>query len=228
MEFSDRRWAGLLILCVGLIQSWRADHRDRAQLAAELAATRQLLAAADARQHERDAQLTQTLAALAAEKRSVVTPAQIIRELPHELPLPAPITFQTDTASSVGVTLGSTAANGSTAATGEASLALTKNSAASVATTSQSNQKPPGGAIIPAEDLKPLYDFTLDCKACQAKLADAQGNLADEQRKTAALTQERDQALRIARGGSAWRRIGRAAKWFVIGAAAGAVLSRAH
>jgi hypothetical protein len=75
---------------------------------------------------------------------------------------------------------------------------------------------------------KPLYDFTLDCKACQAKLADAQGNLADEQRKTAALTQERDQALRIARGGSAWRRIGRAAKWFVIGAAAGAVLSRAH
>ncbi|HEX4541827.1 MAG TPA: hypothetical protein VH114_01575 [Candidatus Acidoferrum sp.] len=59
-------------------------------------------------------------------------------------------------------------------------------------------------------------------------MADAQGNLADEQKKTSALTLERDQALHIARGGSAWRRIGRAAKWFVIGAAAGAVLSRAR
>jgi hypothetical protein len=32
----------------------------------------------------------------------------------------------------------------------------------------------PAQAIVPAEDLKPLYDFTIDCKACQAKLAVAQ------------------------------------------------------
>ena len=182
-------------LLVAAVRAWRADQRDRAQLAAELAATRQLLAAADARQHDRDAQLTQTLAALAAERRTIVTPAQIIRELPHELPLPAPITLQSVPAAP--------------ATPGQPPAAPTQ-------------------AVIPAEDLKPLYDFALDCKACQAKLADAQGNLADEQKKTAALTQERDQALRIARGGSVWRRIGRAAKWFVIGAAAGAVLSRAH
>jgi hypothetical protein len=30
--------------------------------------------------------------------------------------------------------------------------------------------------IIPAEDLKPLYDFTLDCKACEAKLSATQGD----------------------------------------------------
>jgi type II secretory pathway pseudopilin PulG len=182
-----------LILCVALIEAWRADQRDRSQLAAELAATRQLLAAADARQHDRDTQLTQTLAALAAEERTIITPAQIVRDLPRELPLPTPITLQPATP----------------ATPGQPPAATTQ-------------------AVIPAEDLKPLYDFTLDCKACQAKLADAQGNLADEQKKTAALTLERDQALRIARGGSAWRRIGRAAKWFAIGAAAGAVLSRAH
>jgi hypothetical protein len=184
-----------VILCVALIQAWRADQRDRLQLAAELAATRQLLAAADARQHDRDTQLTQTLAALATEKRTIITPAQIIRELPHELPLPAPITLQS--------------ASATPAAPGQPSPAPTQ-------------------AVIPAEDLKPLYDFALDCKACQAKLADAQGNLADEQKKTAALTLERDQAVRIARGGSTWRRVGRAAKWFAIGAAAGAVLSKAH
>jgi hypothetical protein len=38
---------------------------------------------------------------------------------------------------------------------------------------------------------------------------------------------KRDDALRIARGGSISRRISRAAKWFAIGAAAGAVAPKA-
>ncbi|HEY6947075.1 MAG TPA: hypothetical protein VI431_18190, partial [Candidatus Acidoferrum sp.] len=102
-------------------------------------------------------------------------------------------------------------------------------SAANSATTSQFNHNVPAeGAFIPAADLKPLYDFTVDCQACQAKLTAAQGNLADEKAKTAALTKERDDALRIARGGTAWRRVTRAAKWFLLGAAAGAVVAKAH
>ncbi len=205
-------------LCVALVQAWRADQRDRAQLAAELAATKQLLTAADARQHDRDTQLAQTLATLAAEKRTVATPAQIVRNLANEIPLPAPITLQADhNASSVGATLGSPATNASDMPVGGASPAPT------------SSEKPAlDSALIPRADLKPLYDFALDCKACQAKLSAAMGNLADEQKKTAALTLERDQAVQIARGGSAWRRVGRAAKWFLIGAAAGAVISRAR
>src|SRR5713101_8422938 len=205
-------------LCVALVQAWRADQRDRAQLAAELAATKQLLTAADARQHDRDTQLAQTLATLAAEKRTVATPAQIVRNLANEIPRPAPITLQADhTASSVGATLGSPATNASDMPVGGASPAPT------------SSEKPAlDSALIPRADLKPLYDFALDCKACQAKLSAAMGNLADEQKKTAALTLERDQAVQIARGGSAWRRVGRAAKWFLIGAAAGAVISRAR
>jgi hypothetical protein len=178
-----------ILLAVAIYSSWRADRRDRAQLASELAATKQLLAAADSRQHERDAQLVQTLATLAAEKRTVVTPAQIIRELPNEVSLPSPIVLQ--------------------------SSAL------------PDSPTPKANAVIPAEDLKPLYDFTIDCKACQSKLATAQSDLADERQKTVALTRERDDALRIARGGSAWRRIGRAAKWFLIGATAGAIAAKA-
>jgi hypothetical protein len=81
-------------------------------------------------------------------------------------------------------------------------------------------------AVIPAQDLKPLYDFSLDCKACQAKLAACQADLADEKLKTSALTKERDRALQIARGGSSWQRISRAAKWLLIGAAAGAVAAK--
>lgn len=217
-----------LILCVALLHAWRVDRRDRAQLAAELASTKELLAAADAHQHERDTQLAQTLAALAAEERAIVTPAQIIRELPKNIPLPAPITLQPDRASSVGTALGPPEGNATTPATPAAEAPFVGARLASpVATASQSNQKaPPAGAFIPSADLKPLYDFTLDCQACQAKLAAAQGNLADEKAKTAALTSERNDALRVARGGSAWRRVARAAKWFVLGAAAGAVAAK--
>ena len=178
------------VLGVAIVQAWRADRRDRAQLAAELAATKQLLAAADARQHDRDAQLAQTLATLAAEKRTIVTPAQIVRELPSQISLPSPIVLQS-------------------------TPALTDS------------PTPKANAVIPAEDLKPLYDFTIDCKTCQAKLAATQADLSDERAKTTALTRERDDALRIARGGSAWLRIGRAAKWFFIGAAAGAIAAKA-
>jgi hypothetical protein len=188
IHLAELTFAFLLVLVAYF--SWRADQRDRAQLAAELAATKQLLAAADARQHDRDTQLAQTLATLAADKRTVVTPAQIVRELPSQISLPAPITLQT-------------------------------------APALPDSPTPKTNAVIPAEDLKPLYDFAIDCKACQSKLATVQSDLTDERAKTAALTRERDDALRIARGGSAWRRIGRAAKWFLIGATAGAIASKA-
>jgi hypothetical protein len=86
------------------------------------------------------------------------------------------------------------------------------------------NSPPPQTKVaIPAEDLKPLYDFTIDC---QARLAAAQGDLTDERQKTTSLTRERDDALRSARGGRIWCRIGRAVKWFLNGAAAGAVASK--
>jgi hypothetical protein len=51
--------------------------------------------------------------------------------------------------------------------------------------------------------------------------------LTDEKTKTAALTKERDAAVRAAKGGSVLRRIARAGKWFAIGAAAGAIAAKA-
>src|SRR6267154_5771337 len=82
------------LLALAVFFSWRADRRDRSQLESELAATKQLLAAADARQHDRDNQLAQTLAALAAEKRTILTPAQIVCERRARFPLPSPIVLQ--------------------------------------------------------------------------------------------------------------------------------------
>ena len=97
------------------------------------------------------------------------------------------------------------------------------------------NEKTRGGAPhavqpkinFPAADLKPLYDFALECTACQAKLGAAQADLADEKVKSQALGRERDDALRAAKGGSVLRRVARAAKWFAIGAAAGAIAAKA-
>jgi len=207
-------------LFVAAIAAWRTDRRDRAQLASELAATKQLLAAADARQHDRDAQLSQTLAALATEKRTIVTPAQIIRELPKTIPLPAPVTLQVES-------VGASPLSRAEARDGLPSTNVVSTVGAGVAPPAGTPLSAPGGAVIPAQDLKPLYDFALDCKACQAKLAAAQSDLTDERTKTAALTKERDDALKLARGGSTWRRIGRAAKWFIIGAATGAIAAKA-
>lgn len=204
-----------LILCVAVVEAWRADRRDRTQLAAELSATKQLLTAAAARQHDRDSQLAQTLSALAAEKRSVTTPAQIIRELPKNLSLPAPITLQGGQGPPVGATLGSPAPDGYEASPGVAPAAPPN-----------ADKPSPPGAFLPRADLKPFYDFTLDCQACQAKLSVAQNDLADEKAKSAALTKERDDALRIVKGGSAWRCVTRAAKWFLLGAAAGAIAAK--
>jgi hypothetical protein len=100
----------------------------------------------------------QTLATLAADKRSVTTPAQIIRELPQFLALPSPITMQ-PTAPTQSATSSSTSDNATPGTAG---------SPPSSTNSPNPNQQPQ--VVIPAEDLKPLYDFTFDCKACQTQL----------------------------------------------------------
>jgi type II secretory pathway pseudopilin PulG len=221
------RLAEILIaaaIAATVFAAWRADRRDRAQLAADLAAAKQTLAQADTRQHDRDAQLLQTLATLAAGKRAVTTPAQIIRDLPNQIPLPVPITLQSPNPTNPEKPPCSSGLPRSLKGPkcGPEDLEPTRpitNPTSNVAATQ---------AVIPAADLKPLYDFALDCKACQAKLAAAQADLTDEQAKTAVLTRERNEAVRIAKGGSLLRRIARNAKWLAIGAAAGAIAAKAH
>ncbi len=77
-------------------------------------------------------------------------------------------------------------------------------------------------AQIPAVDLKPLFDYVQDCRSCQAQLAAAKQDSADNATKLAALTRERDAAVATAKGGTLWQRLHRNALWFVIGAGAGA------
>jgi hypothetical protein len=208
-----------------LFTTWRANRRDTAQLAADLATAKQSLAQVDARQRDRDKQLLQTLATLAAEKRNITTPAEILGDLPQQIPLPSPIALQPkpQPCAAQGVTECGVLA---------AALTIEPNRrsppTATEPNTAGKQSPSPDQAILPIEDLKPLYDFAIDCKACQAKLAAAQADLTDERAKAALLTHERDEAVKVAKGGSVLRRIARNAKWLAIGALAGAVAAKAH
>jgi hypothetical protein len=93
--------------------------------------------------------------------------------------------------------------------------------------TPQSNTPPPATLRIPQDDLKPLFDAIEDCQSCSAQLSTAQSNLKDERAKSAAIAVQRDAAIKSARG-TFWTRLRHNAKWFIIGAAAGAVLARYH
>jgi hypothetical protein len=206
---------GAATLATILFATWRANRHDTDQLAADLAIAKQSLAQADARQHDRDTQLLQTLAALAAKKRNIITPSQIVRDLPKQIPLPVPITLQA--ANSAMKQSKETCSSGP--ACGPEGLESTQPP------TNAAGKAAPTQAILPIEDLRPLYDFAIDCKACQAKLA---ADLADERAKAALLARERDEAVKVAKGGSVLRRIARNAKWLAIGALAGAVAAKAH
>lgn len=115
----------------------------------------------------------------------------------------------------------------------------TSPSTTGVASDSASLQKPqfsgPGSscddpsrciAEVPAEDLKPLFNYVQDCRACDAELAVAHQNASDDAAKIASLTRERDAAITASKGGSFFRRLRRNLIWLSVGAAVGYAASR--
>jgi hypothetical protein len=76
-------------------------------------------------------------------------------------------------------------------------------------------------AQIPTADLKPLFDYVLTCRACQAQLTNAKQNSADDAVKIAALTRERDAAINASKGGPFWHRLRRNSFWLALGVGVG-------
>jgi hypothetical protein len=320
--------AALLVAALAF-NAWLASHDEQQRLQSTLAAQKQIIGAADARERARDAALSQTLAQIEKLKRTSQTPEQIVRDLPNYLPLPQPITLVRNSptnsseesshdswqspanpgnsiapgvaASASATSPGTLSLPGSAAGADikladqprckkasefrnaqsicqadkntvpevlrpnlgpesaleapakksvvdesgartslDAARASAKNSATSnaiQAASPNSPSEPPSPtqpcadaadctAQIPAADLKPLYNYIQDCRACQTKLATANQNAADDAKKIAALTQERNAAITAAKGGTFWRRLRRNATWFAAGAVLGCVASR--
>ncbi len=222
----------VLLLSAAVILAWREARSDRAELQSQLAAANQALAAATARQQDRDTKLSDVLASIAAQKKAPATNDQLLAGISSEAGLPTALTLQPTNTSPAQPPPGngpSTEGNSTQPNTlqGSSSSAAPSQSSASSRSTRAAQTPEAPAAQIPAADLRPLYNYLLDCKACQAKLTAAQSDLADEKSKTATLTKSRDDAVRAAKGGSIWQRTLRAAKWFAIGAAAGAVAAKA-
>lgn len=225
-----------LLLAAMAFHAWLTEHDDQLRMQATIATQKQLLDAADVRERDRTAALKDSLAQIETLKRSVQTPAEIIRNLPKYLPLPLPITMGSAVSAPLdkqGTALSETSlcagiepcapvgAAPRAPSSGVPSAILPHDNSAPQAR--ELPDAPAATAQIPAADLKPLYDYVQDCRACQAQLANAKQNAADDAAKLSALTRERDAALTAAKGGTFWRRLRRNALWLVVGAGAGAV-----
>jgi len=194
---------GGILLAAFVVRQDIAWRKERGRLESEIRAAQDAARAAESRQRHRDAELQQDLRQIAERKRSVKTPREVIQALPQELPLPAPITLPA-----------------------EHVRRPESSQRAGAAGEAQAHEHP--AAVLPIEDLKPLYDFAMDCRACQAQLTASEANLADERLKRMATERELGAETKLARGGGFWRRAGRAAKWFLVGAAAGAIAASAR
>ena len=212
-----------------LFRTWLEAHDDQLRLHSTLETQKQLLDAADARERDRAASLKDTLAQIDALKRATQTPAQVLRDLPNYLQLPQPITLSSPP--DVGPQEKASSQQG-TRESGQQGSGMSQILAPAAA---PGTPKPAPGALsqvqelpsapvaqIPAADLKPLYDYIQDCRACQAQLSSAKQDAADNAAKVAALTRERDAAIQVAKGGNFWLRLRRNAVWFIVGASAGA------
>jgi hypothetical protein len=225
-----------LLVAAMALHAWLTEHDDRLRMQATIAAQKQVLDAADARERDRDGALKDTLAQIEALKRSVQTPAEVLRDLPKYLPLPQPITM-VPTVSPAAAGQRGTGTSEELTCSGHDGCSPTSASQTPLSkATSQSSPHPSSAlqhqdlpnapvptAQIPAADLKPLYDYVQDCRSCQAQLATAKLNAADNAAKLSAITRERDAALAVAKGGTFWRRLRRSALWLAVGASAGAV-----
>jgi hypothetical protein len=81
------------ILLAMAFYSWLASHDEQLRMKTTIAAQKQQLDAADARERARAAALDQTLAQIQKLKRDTQTPEEILSQLPQYLNLPQPITL---------------------------------------------------------------------------------------------------------------------------------------
>ncbi len=94
-----RRTLEILAICIAAVlaalafHAWLSAHDDQLRLQSVVASQKQVLDAADAREHDRNATLKDALAQIEILKRQTQTPEQILRDLPKYLPLPQPITL---------------------------------------------------------------------------------------------------------------------------------------
>jgi hypothetical protein len=184
-----------VLLAVAMVgDAWLSARRSASQLTATIATQNKAIQGIVESENLRDTRLAAALATIADQKRRVNTAQQAAAAIPSilpQLPLPVAISFE--------------------------------KSSPGARPDDPANPQgfPPAEMAIPQADLKPLYDGLQDCRVCALERDATKQDLADEQKKAAALAIERDAAIAAAHGGSRWSKLKESAKWLLIGAVAG-------
>ena len=199
------------------LHAWIATRDEQQRLATTISQQKQLLDAADDRERTRQSALDQTLAQIASLKRATQTPQQIVSAIPRFIQLPQPITL---TPNQQGIANPGAKLTPPSAGQEDGAKPTAPIDGTPAAHSPDTALPSTPSAQIPTADLKPLFDYIQDCRACQLQLAAAKQNSADDADKIAALTKQRDAAITAAKGGTVWRRLRRNALWFAAGAAA--------
>jgi hypothetical protein len=188
-----------LVIVAMLGGSWLGAREEAIRAKATVDAQQQVIAASAKQskdlldaETERDKLTAANVAALQVAAAKQVTPAEIAKWIPQQLATPQPITFTIPSATA-------------------------------------QNPSPNATASIPQADLPALRDQIEQCQICGAKLTTAQADLSSrDERLTlageqlSAMSKERDEYMKAAKGGGFWSRVNRSVKWFVIGAGIGA------
>ncbi len=76
--------------------------------------------------------------------------------------------------------------------------------------------------VVPEQDLVGIRDAELECREDRLRLSSCTAQIANVSQQLEATVSEKQQWKAAAKGGSRWHRTVQAAKWFAIGAGAGA------
>lgn len=222
--------AAIIIFGLAALYELRTFRTEQQELRAALATQQHLVDAANHRESERESSLEQELESIQKLKKQTRKPSDILDRLPRYLPLPQPLTLQrapsfAAPASDAEATTSGAERDGSTE-NGAAGARESVPGAAQDVAVRPAARSAGSGVELPLHDLKPLFDFVQDCRACNAELAAAEKNRTDDAAKIAALTRQRDVALSAARGGAFWHRLQHELEWFAAGAISGYLARR--
>lgn len=185
----------LLGFLICAVCGWDQEHKAALLVVTQQKTDAATIATLQAKEKANEAQLAKSLDAFAQLKKTVQTPAQIVKALPQVLTLPVPVE-QVTAAEAV---------------------------AADAEKLPDAPKINDGDLIIPQADLKTFYDAQVDCKASEATANSCAVTVADQKAVMAVKDTEITQLQTALKGGTKWQRMKSAGKWTAIGVAIGAV-----
>lgn len=185
--------AGLLaIFAVYALYGWEKEREAEIVLSAQQKADKSAQETVTKAEAANQATLTAAIAQYASLKVQGQSTAQIIKLAPQVIDVPVPI------------------------------QAVTPEQAKATAAIPDAPAVQAGDLIIPAADVKPLYDAQVDCKLNAVKLTSCQATVASDGNMEKILREQIGQQEIALKGGTFWHRTLTALKWTGIGIGIGA------